>query len=62
MGGWILMLWPLAGWACAVFVAREDGGPIGLFDVLLLGICGAVVGPFGVIWLVVIAYDKKPRS
>jgi hypothetical protein len=60
MGGWILMLWPLAGWVCAVFVAREDGGPIGLFDVLILGTCGAVVGPFGVIWLAVIAHDKKP--
>jgi hypothetical protein len=46
----LLILWPITGWLCAFlstsgWMFRED--PAGI---LLAIVCGALVGPFGVLW------------
>ncbi len=53
----LILLWPLAGWLSAFFFmwwpAVKDQDALTGFDyfgLLLVIFCGAVVGPFGVLW------------
>ncbi len=48
---WLLLLWPLSGWflgwlAMPAWMLRRDR-----FGWVVIGACGAVVGPIGICWL-----------
>lgn len=54
------LLWPVVGWCCAIASTPSwmvEQSP-GTYTVLCL-FCGAVVGPFGVLWLLDSTSKKK---
>lgn len=47
---YFLLLWPLCGWVCGYLSTPKwmfDEEP---FDYVVVFICGAIVGPFGIFW------------
>lgn len=49
---WLIWLWPISGWYCAYASTPKWMFERDPFGYAVLAFCGAVVGPFGILWLI----------